>query len=507
MKKNNISAIENRIHDETFDLNHVEIQQLGYRFTDMITEYYDSMRASSIVPSKTLKQLRQMLNEPLPQEGMDLEALLLECQEKIVDNAVRFGHPHFLGWILSPGTPIGAYAEGLAGALNQNVAMSGAGVATAVELVVLDWIKKILGYNPRAAGVLVSGGSMANLLALTVARNTLGDNDIRRKGLVNKTNMVIYTSSEAHVCIEKAVNLLGIGTDNIRRINVDAHFRLDVQDLKRKIKEDLSENLHPFCVVATAGTVNTGAIDPLEKIADICTRHDIWFHVDAAYGGFAALSPRWKSLMKGINRADSVAIDPHKWLFIPYEAGCVLVRNPTYMKETFFYQTEYLHSDKSQMISNDEVDFADYGIQLSRSFRALKIWMSLKQYGVRRYARMIDQNINLALYWQALINESCDFMMMAPSDLSVICFRYVPEKLSQINKKKEEYLDVLNRAILISLRKNRRILISGTVLQGRFVLRACIVNYRTTKQDVQDIIEGIRKVGKRNDTLLRSRYV
>jgi glutamate/tyrosine decarboxylase-like PLP-dependent enzyme len=507
MKKNTLS-IKNHIRNETFDLNPEELRQLGLQFTDIITKYYDSMCFSSIVPPKNLKQLKQRLNEPLPQQEMDLESLLLECQEKIVHNAVRFGHPRFLGWVLSSGTPIGAYAEGLAAALNQNVAMSGAGVATAVELVVLDWIKKILGYDSRAAGVLVSGGSMANLLALAVARNVRGGNDIRQKGLAKKNQMILYASSESHVCIDKAIDILGIGTDNIRRIKVDERFRVDVKDLKRKIKEDLAKGLHPFCVVATAGTVNTGAIDPLETIADICTQHNMWFHVDAAYGGFVAISPQWKSLLKGINRADSVAVDPHKWLFIPYDAGCVLVRNPKDLKKTFSYAAEYLPFDTTKPVSNDEVDFADYGIELTRSFRALKIWMSLKHYGAIRYGRMINQNMNLAQYWQALINESADFTLMAPSDLSVVCFCYVPEKLIHTNDEKTHtYLDVLQHAILSSLRKNKDMLLSGTTLKGRFVLRGCIVNYRTTQQDVKDIVEGVRKIGKKHDALLRPRYL
>jgi len=508
MKKNQISSLENRIHNETFDLNPEEIRQLGYRFSDMITGYYDSMSTSPIVPSKTLKQLKQLFDELLPQDEMDLDSLLFECQEKIINNAVHFGHPRFLGWVLSSGTTIGAYAEGLANALNQNVALSGAGVATAVELVVLDWIKKIIGYDSHAAGVLVSGGSMANLLALAVARNNLSDDNVRQHGLVNKAPLIVYTSSEVHVCIDKAVDLLGIGTDNIRRIPVDASFRLDVNKLKRKIKEDLCKGLRPFCVVATAGTVNTGAIDPLKSIADICRQYHIWFHVDAAYGGFVAISSHWKSLIKGISRADSVVVDPHKWLFIPYDVGCVLVRDPKKMKKTFSYSTEYIPLDKKKAASNDEVDFADYGIELSRSFRALKIWMSLKQYGIRRYARMINQNMNLAEYWRVLIENSKDFQIMAPSDLSVICFRYIPEKaMKRKNQNKELYLNKLNQFILKSLRKNRKFLISGTVLKGRYVLRACIINYRTTKKDVQDIIEAVRNIGKKNDALLRSRGI
>jgi aromatic-L-amino-acid/L-tryptophan decarboxylase len=503
MTKKKSPAIKNQFDEETFDLEPAEIRRLGYHFADVITEYYASMRTSPIIPTKTLKQLKQIFDEPLPQQGMNPEALLLECQKKIVAHAVRFGHPQFLGWVLSPGTIMGAYADGLASTLNQNVSLSGAGMATAVELTVLDWIKKILGYDPKAAGILVSGGTSANLHALAVARNTQCGNNIRQQGLKNNDHLIIYASSEAHVCIDKAVDLLGIGIDNIRRIKVDAHFHMDLQDLTKNIQQDLNQGYHPFCVVATAGTVNTGAVDPLNSMADICKKYKLWLHVDAAYGGFIALSSQLKPLLNGIHRADSIAVDPHKWLFIPYEAGCVLVRDPHHMKKTFSYSTDYLKLDNTKSFSDGDVDFADYGIQLSRCFRALKIWMSLKQYGTQRYGRMIDQNMNLARFWRTLISKSTDFKLMAPSDLSVVCFRYEPQKISEKNK--EEYLDMLNQHILKELRKERSMLISSTVLHKKLVLRACIVNYRTTKQDVTDIMNTIQILGKKSETHLRSK--
>ena len=270
----------------------------------------------------------------------------------------------------------------------------------------------------------------------------------------------------------------------------------------------MSKGLHPFCVVATAGTVNTGAIDPLDAIKDICRQYNMWFHVDAAYGGFVAISSEHKSLIKGIAQADSVVVDPHKWLFIPYDVGCVLVKDPKKMKKTFSYPTDYIALDKKKKLSNDEIDFADYSIELSRSFRALKIWMSLKQYGIRRYEKIINQNMKLIEYWQELIKNSQDFQIMAPSVLSVVCFRFNPEKAMKIkNENKELYLDKLNRLIIKSIRENREFLISGTMLNGRYVLRACIVNYRTTKQDVKYIIQALREIGKKNDALLKSKDI
>ncbi|MCX6665984.1 MAG: aminotransferase class I/II-fold pyridoxal phosphate-dependent enzyme [Euryarchaeota archaeon] len=509
-------TIADLIHDETFDMDPEEIRKIGYQMVDLLVEYFKDMRTSAILPNKTLQEMSKLIYEPLPQNEQTADKILDECKKKIMPEMIRIGHPRLLGWILSSGTPVGAFADGVASALNQNVSVSGAGMATAVELLVIDWIKEIIGYDPCAAGLLVSGGSLANLTALTVARNMKANFNVRHCGMKQDRldkNMVLYVSKEVHVCVPKAANILGIGTDNIRYVNVDHNLRVDTEDLRKKIVEDQKNGLHPFCVVASAGTVNTGAIDPLESIADICKQYDLWFHVDAAYGGFAALSSRLKPLLNGIERADSIAIDPHKWLFIPYEAGCVLVKNSSYMKQTFAMGAEYIHANTSP-ISNEDVDFSDYGIQLSRNFRALKIWMSLKQYGVLKYGRLIDQNVHLIQYFAALINETTDFETLTDPCLSIICFRFFPTDLqkmyndsSSIQKEMiSEYLNVLNRDIIECMRRDGRILLSSTILGKRFVLRACVVNYRTTKKDIVMILEIVRELGSKSDKKLRKPF-
>lgn len=513
MKDKKSLELANLIKDETFDMDPEEIRQLGYHSVDIMVDYFKNIDMEPILITKTLKQMKDLLDEPLPQIEQNPRTVLNDCQNKIIANAIRIGNPRFLGWILSSGTIIGAFADGIASTLNQNVAVSGAGMATALELLVIDWIKEIIDYDSNAAGILLSGGSMANLTALATARNVTADFDVKTEGLQQDKNMVMYVSEEVHMSVLKAADILGIGINNIHRVKVDDKFRLDTNDLKTKIIEDVNHHMFPFCVVATAGTVNTGAIDPLEPIADICKQYDLWFHVDAAYGGFAALSPQLKPLLKGITRADSVAIDPHKWLFIPFEAGCVLVKNPSHMKQTFSINAPYVHMTNTTSISNEDVDFSDYGLQLSRQFRALKIWMSLKQYGIEKYKRLINQNINLANYMSALVEESSDFEVASPVTLSVFCFRYFPEHLRQKYQevdqlqegKIEEYLNQLNYVIAEKMRTDQRAVLSSTVLGDKYVLRACIVNYRTTKQDIKDILTIVRELGHITDKKLRKK--
>lgn len=509
MENKKSSNLGKKIQDETFDMDPEEIQKLGYHAVDLIVDYFKNISNEPILPNKAFNEMKDLIDEPLPQIEQNPRIVLDECQEKIVENAVRIGNSQMLGWVLTSGTPIGAFADGIAGAINQNVAISGSGMATAVELLVIDWIKEMLGYDSEAGGILVSGGSIANLTALAIARTIKAGFDIRTYGMKQDDDMILYVSKEVHMCVPKAAHILGIGTNNIRYVNVDDKYCMDMNDLEGKIVEDKNDSKHPFAVVATAGTVNTGAIDPLKVIAELCQKHGLWFHVDAAYGGFAAISSNLKPLLNGIARADSIALDPHKWLFIPFEAGCVLVKNPLHMTKTFAMDTDYIHLNNNEIPTSEDVDFSDYGLQLSRGFRALKIWMSLKQYGVKKYARLIDQNVYLAQYLAELINESNDFELVVPVNLSVVCFRYVPndlknQEIDKIQQKKiEDYLNILNQAIVKAMHKDRRALLSSTVLNKKFVHRACIVNYRTTKQNIENILKIVRELGTAEDKKLR----
>ncbi len=517
MKSKKTKGHNGIISDETFEMDAEEIRRLGYHAVDIMVEYFQGMRSTPIIPEKTINGLRKCLDETIPRNGQDPHQVLNECQQKIVNQAFRMGHPRLLGWTLPSGTIIGAFADGIAGALNQNVAVSGSGIATALERLVIEWITNLIGYGPNAIGTLVSGGSMANLTGLVTARNIKANYDIRTEGVRQNprdNNLVIYASAEVHGCILKAADVLGIGTNNINWVRVDENFRLDPHDLQNKIVVDKRNGKQPFAVVATAGTVNTGAIDPLESIGNICHEHDVWFHVDAAYGGFAMLSPKLKPLLKGIECADSIALDPHKWLFIPYEAGCVLVKNQAHLKQTFTMRSSYIHLHSNQSHKKDDVDFYEYGLQLSRQFRALKVWMSLKHHGVAKYGRMIEQNVRLTRYLVSLIDASSDFNVIATSDLSTLCFRYVPSHFQKTygeqrlvpEEKKESYLNSLNQAIVEMMLSDRRALLSTTAIKNKLVLRVCIMNYRTTKEDIEEMMEIIRECGSAIDIKLRIEY-
>ena len=511
MENKDSSFYANLIHDETFEMDSEEIRKLGYQTVDLIVDYIKNIEKDPILPTKTFNQIKEDIRESVPQNERNHIDVLNECNEKIIKNAVRVGNPLFLGWILTSGTTISAFADGIASAINQNVAVSGSSIATAVELLVIDWIKKIIDFDSNAGGILVSGGTVANLTALNVARdNKLGflNSPINK---YEEKKIILYMSEEAHVCILKSAHILGLSKENIRKISVDNNLCLDTQNLKEKIKEDQDNGNHPFAVVATAGTVNSGAIDPLESIADICKKNKIWFHIDAAYGGFASLSSQYKPLLKGIYQADSIALDPHKWLFIPFEAGCVLIKNPLHLKQTFAVNTDYIHLNKLDIQKNNDIDFSDYGIQLSRQFRALKIWMSLKQYGIKKYERLINQNINLTKYFEALIEESSDFEKIMPSNLSVFCFRYNPihlneEKNFNNQPNQEIYLNQINQKIIEEMRMDQRAMLSSTIIKGKFVLRSCIVNFRTKKADILKIIKIIREIGEKVDNNLRNNH-
>jgi glutamate/tyrosine decarboxylase-like PLP-dependent enzyme len=512
MRNKKSSEIAALIKDETFDMDAEKIRQLGYNSVDLIVDYFKNLSKGPILASNNFEQIKDLIIEPIPEGEKNPIDVINECKKKIINNSIRLGHPRLLGWIVTSGTIIGAFADGIASAINQNVAISRVGMATSIELLVIEWIKEILDYDSNAAGILLSGGSMANFTALAVARNTKADFNIKKQGLnQNNKNMVLYASEEVHMCIPKSANVLGIGENNIRKVKVNQNYCIDLDDLRAKIIEDHNSHKYPFAVVATAGTVNTGTIDPLDDIADICHDFNLWFHVDAAYGGFAAISKNVKGRLKGLNRADSIALDPHKWLFIPYEAGCVLVRNPAYIRDTFFMDAAYINTGSHQSLSNEYVDFSNYSIQLSRQFRALKIWMSLKQYGIKKYERIINQNIHLARYLEALVDESPDFQAITPANLSIFCFRYFPMDLKQkyeiMDKYKQkqisEYLNQLNQSIIEKTFEDQRIVISSTVLNEIFVLRVCIVNYRTTKQDIKNIISILRELGHAVDKKLR----
>jgi len=399
-------------------------------------------------------------------------------------------HPRFWGWVIGTGTPFGMLAEMLAAGMNPNLG-GGNHVANYVEAQVLDWCKEMLGFPAGASGLLVSGGSMANLVGLTVARNAKAEFDLRREGLcAAPRKMVLYGSAETHSSVHKSVEMLGLGSDAYRHIPVDAEFQIDLPALEAAIAADRAAGHYPFCVVGSAGTVNTGAFDDLEALVDICRREGMWFHVDGAFGALAALSPALSGLVAGMERADSIAFDLHKWLYMPIEVGCTLVRREEDHRRAFSLTPDYLAHGGERGLASGAHWFSDYGIQLSRGFRALKVWLSIKEHGIRKYGRLIQQNVDQARYLADLVDAAPQLERLAPAPLNIVCFRYRVDSLD------ETALNELNQELLIRLHESGAAVPSYTTLNGSYALRVAITNHRSRREDFEILVREVIRLGE-----------
>jgi aromatic-L-amino-acid/L-tryptophan decarboxylase len=387
------------------------------------------------------------------------------------------------GYVQSPGTPIGAFADLLASTLNANLTIwRSAPAPVELERLTIDWIRQILGFNAEAGGLFVSGGSMANLAALAAARQTRYDSLGRLR---------IYASEATHFSIAKAAALLGIARENVQHVAVDERFRMRVDDLIAIITADVQAGYVPFCVVGNAGTVDTGAVDPLREIREVANRFQLWMHVDGSYGAFAILADSARKLFAGMEQADSIALDPHKWLYLPVDVGCVIYRDPEAARATFAHEAEYTR------MFGEEADEAfvcwDYGPELSRRFRALKVWMLLKGVGLDRLGEAIESNLTCARHLESMVQASDDFEMAAPVGLSIFCFRHVPRRLRD---QSPGVIDAFNERLLVALQRDGSSYLSNTTLGGRFTLRGCVLNYRTTLRDMEILLDDLRRVAK-----------
>jgi len=379
--------------------------------------------------------------------------------------------------------------EMLAATMNPNVG-GGDHAANYVELQVIDWCKEMLGYPMDASGLLVSGGSMANLVGITVARNSTAGFDIRKEGLQNcKDRLVCYGSVETHSSVQKAVELLGLGEDFLRLIPVNTDFQIDTPSLEQAIDADREAGYRPFLVVGNAGTVNTGAIDDLNWLADVCQREKMWFHVDGAFGAVAALVPELQHQVVGMERADSLAFDLHKWMYMPFEAGCVLVKHEEGHRRAFSLTADYLEHTTRGLAAGTHW-FSDYGVQLSRGFRALKIWLSMKAHGIDKFSRLIQQNVHQARYLAKLVHQTHQLENMAPVSLNIVCFRFNPGDMD------EEALNALNKELLMQMHEGGIAVISYTTLNGKYALRACFINHRTRLEDIDLLVNEVLRLGK-----------
>src|ERR1051325_1941031 len=471
------------------DLHHQALEEISSQVIKLVSEYLATISERPVRAENYAGKMTEAIDSELSVEGVPLEQLLAECRT-IMDLSRHNGHPRFFGYVASPSTPVGAYADLIASALNANITCWRSGPAgTEVERMVVRWLGSLIGYDSQANGLLTSGGSMANMIALLIASRR--HSNVSRQGLWNAgPPRTVYASEEVHMSIAKAADILGIGRDQVRVVGCDERQKMRVADLRQHIEADLREGLRPFCVVGSAGTVNTGVVDPLSEIAEVANEFELWFHVDGAYGAPGVLDEGKKDLFAGLDRADSVSLDPHKWLYVPVDAGCLLFRNAAAAKAAF--STE--DADYIQTLGYaDEEAFAfwDYGVELSRRFRASKVWMTLQYYGTRRLAEAISEDIALAAYLGQLVSEADDFELLAPVELSICCFRYVPRRGMS-----EPELNELNEQVMGLVQRGGRAYVSNATVNGHFALRACITNFRTTKADIEETLDAIRDAGR-----------
>ncbi|MEO8596918.1 MAG: aminotransferase class V-fold PLP-dependent enzyme [Candidatus Solibacter sp.] len=470
---------------EDLDIPGGAIREMGLAALDLVVDYYEKMASAPVLYPTTSVALRRHLDGPLPTAGAPFEELLETVRDVVSKYSRRNGHPRFFGYVASPGAPVAAMGSLLAAAFNINVTGWRSGAAAAeLELLCIRWLKEIVGFPTGSGGLLVSGGSMANFAALAAARSAKAPGNVARDGLSGGPRLRLYTSQEAHFSNRKAAAMLGIGSSNVREVPVDGNLRMDPAELDRLVREDLAAGHLPFCVVATAGTAGTGAVDPIGAIAAIARAHNLWLHVDAAYGGFAALAPSTRGYFEAIAEADSVALDPHKWLYLPVGTGCVLYRDPATARAAFSDNAEYIRVVGLQ--DAEAFAFWDYGPELSRPFRALDLWLLLKSVGVRALGEAIEENIACARYFASLVEASEDFEMLAPVDLSIFCFRYHPRGYTGD-------LNALNEQVLLKLQHGGSSYLSNASIRGAFALRGCVLNYRTTRRDMEILLEDVRK--------------
>ncbi len=493
-----------RFRKSSLDISSEAMQELSSFANQMVSDYFAQISEVPVFPQTSVGKTLEFIGADLPIEAVPLEQLFADCKA-IIEGSRHNGHPRFFGYVASPATPAGAFADLITSTLNANVTSWRSGpAATEIESLVVRWLGSLIGYGEDARGLLMSGGSMANLTALFIAHRTLEKDDTGRKGLWNSGSpMTIYASDQIHMSIPKAADILGIGREQVRTVSSDANLRLDPGALREAIQIDLENGLRPFCVVASAGTVNTGAIDSFTEIASIARAFGLWFHIDGAYGALGALDERKRPLFAGLDLADSVSLDPHKWLYVPIDSGCLLFRNHIAARAAFGSSTaDYIKVHEER--AGEDFAFWDYGPELSRRFRALKIWFTLRYYGVRRIADAIAEDNALAAYLARKIEEAEDFELLAPVTLSICCFRYLPKRLSlnlrtaatEESAEIEARLDQLNTGIMHRVQRGGKAYLSNATVDGKFALRACITNFRTTRVDIDQTLEIIRSAAR-----------
>jgi glutamate/tyrosine decarboxylase-like PLP-dependent enzyme len=474
--------------DKTLDpQNWEEFRELGHRMVDEMLSYLRNVGQRPVwqpIPA----DVKRRYAEPVPTEGAGVEAVYEEFKRIVLPYPLGNIHPRFWSWVCGTGTPGSMLAEMLCAAMNSNV-HGGEQSPIYIEQQLISWLKQALGYAPQASGLLVDGGSMANFVGLAVARNAKAPWDAKRKGLSGGPPLVMYCSSETHSSVQKAVETLGLGSDGLRYIQCNRDFQIDIDALRDAVSEDRKQGRHPVCVIGNAGTVNSAAIDDLEAIGRFCRDEDLWFHVDGAFGALAALSPSLRPLLRGMETGDSLAFDLHKWMYMPYDVGCVLVRSAEQHRAAFAYAASYLDPHQRGLTAGP-ISFSQYGLELSRGFRALKVWFSLKEHGLNSFTAMIEQNVEQAKYLADLVTSEPSLELLAPVPLNIVCFRF------RGGLGDEQQLTNLNREIVLRLQEDGTAAPSTTVIDNKFAIRVANVNHRSTHEDFELLVREVVRLGK-----------
>jgi glutamate/tyrosine decarboxylase-like PLP-dependent enzyme len=479
-----------------------EFRRAGHELVNRIADFLGGIRERPVTPGETPAAVRALLGGgTLPEQGSEPAALLDETTRLLLEHSLLNGHPRFMGYITSSAAPIGALADLAAAAVNPNVGgWELSPVASEIEAQTVRWIAELVGYPADCGGLLVSGGNMANLVCFLAGRRAVLGETIRAGGISTAGPLRVYVSEGTHTWVQKAADLFGLGTDTLRWIRADRSGRMELTALRKQVAADTAAGDRPLMLVATAGTVSTGAVDPIRELAAVARDFGMWFHIDGAYGAPAAVLPDAPEDLKALALGDSLAVDPHKWLYAPLEAGCVLVREAARLPEAFSYTPSYYHFDTEG--EEPPINYYELGPQNSRGFRALKVWLGLRQAGRQGYVRMIRDDCRMAqiLFRAAEAHPEIEACTIG---LSIATFRYVPEDLKGGAPEVDAYLDRLNEELLGRLKNGGDVFVTNAIVEGRFALRACIVNFRTTAADAGAVPELVARAGRTLDAEMR----